>query len=151
MLAPDVDAGLVRADPLEGDGVHFLSPSTRALPRSGTFLSDSREAEERTEPCGEDSGAERSEVVVEVAAFRDDDAGVDPGPCAAPGEALRSPLAFHVVVTGDDQAGEPLGRDEGAEAACGESGRRRDPGRGAYEREHGLDPLPDQERSVGGA
>ena len=72
----------------------------------------------------------------------------DPGP-TAPGEALRSPLPFHVVVTGDDQAGDPLGRDECAEAACGKRCRRRDPGSGGDYREHGLDPLPDEERSRG--
>ena len=77
--------------------------SERSFPRAFR-RARSREAEERTEPCGEDSGAERSEVVVEITAFGDDDGGRDARPRAAPGEAFGGPFTLEIVVAGDDDA-----------------------------------------------
>ena len=94
------------------------SPLPRLLSSSpGSGSGAGREAEQGAEPGAERIGAECNEVVVEVVAFGDDDAGVDARPRAAPGEAHRRLLAFGVVVASDDEARDAGRRRECAEAA----------------------------------
>ena len=75
------------------------------------LFSSSREAEQGCEPGAQRVGAECDEVVVEVVALGNDDAGGDARPRAAPGEAHRRLLALDIVVACDDEA-----RDAGRSA-----------------------------------
>ena len=76
--------------------------------------------------------------------------GVDAHPGAAPDEAFGGALSLGVVIARDDEAGDAGRRREGAEAAGGE--RRGGDGvrQRGHDRQHGLDPLADEQRAARG-
>ena len=178
VIAVVIDARLVGSDPLEGDAIHgavlsvvgeagwlarraggrlSLRPPWRS-PRSPLLSTPVQRAGPRAEgveqgrdPGGERLCAECDQIVVEVAAFGDDDGGGDVQVATAPPEAVGGALALGVVVAGDDEAGEAGRRREGAEASGRERGGGGDGGDCRNQGEHGLDALADEQGAVAGA
>ena len=93
------------------------------------------------EPGAERARTERDQIVVEVAALGNHDKRGDARPLAAPGGAFGGPLAFGVVVEGDDQAREAGRRGERSKAADRERGGAGGPGHRGERRENRLDAL----------
>ena len=86
-------------------GEASLSPPRRVRPHPASLVRPGRVPEDRREACGERLRAEGDQIAVEVVALGHDDQGGDARACAAPDEAFGRPLAFGVVVAGDDEPG----------------------------------------------